>query len=130
MHWHWWRSFQWNPNGTNFVDCLKVFLNDPDTKGIILIGGKTILQSFDDLYYFNILFYLISHVTSHIISVTPYVTSITSTSHPFLLILRIEIGGSAEEEAAEYLKEFNVQGKPVVSFIAGRTAPPGRRMGF
>jgi len=64
-------------NGTNFIDCIDLFLKDPETKSILMIG---------------------------------------------------EIGGTAEEEASEFIKNHEIK-KPIVGFVAGLTAPSGKRMG-
>ena len=64
-------------NGTNFIDCLELFLKDPETKSILMIG---------------------------------------------------EIGGTADEEASEFIKSSKIK-KPIVGFVAGVTAPAGKRMG-
>ncbi len=64
-------------NGTNFIDCIELFMEDPETEGILMIG---------------------------------------------------EIGGTAELEACDYYKSLKVK-KPIAGFIAGATAPPGKRMG-
>ena len=64
-------------NGTNFIDCIEMFMDDPETEGILMIG---------------------------------------------------EIGGTAEIDAAEFYKSLKTK-KPIAGFIAGATAPPGKRMG-
>lgn len=89
-------------NGTNFIDCLDVFLKDPKTKGMLHFA----------------------------VNLEPAKTNYRSRFVSGIILIG-EIGGQAEELAAEYLKNNNSgpDAKPVVSFIAGLTAPKGRRMG-
>ncbi len=85
--------------GTKHIDVIKLFLNDPNTEGTLC--------------------YLV-------------IPKIINLHFRLGIVMIGEIGGSMEEEAAEYLEKYNKtrsHPKPVVGFIAGRTAPPGRRMG-
>ncbi|CAI7934485.1 unnamed protein product [Closterium sp. NIES-54] len=96
-------------NGTNFVDCLDKFIKDPQTEAI-LPCATALVTACDCLPL--------------AVPPTAPVTAPPSTG----IILIGEIGGSAEEDAAEFIRASGTT-KPVVSFIAGLTAPPGRRMG-
>ncbi len=105
-------------NGTNFVDVLQLFANDPQTEGIILIGmshNNNNLTTWGGGALLIARFWLIDWLTDWL---------------AYMLHIPGEIGGQSEEEAAQWLKDNGIPAKkPVVSFIAGITAPPGRRMG-
>jgi succinyl-CoA synthetase alpha subunit len=114
-------------NGTNFIDCLERFTHDPETKGARRRASRRVL-------FWGVASYPNTKLTSRdlktISTLQPPPCPSPPPPPPTAGIIMIgEIGGSAEEEAAEWLMEHGDKSKPVVSFIAGSTAPPGRRMG-
>ena len=104
-------------NGTNFIDCLERFAEDPQTEG------------FFPFLFLSFSFFLFSPFYDFLSFLPLTLPPPNNKQNKKTGIVMIgEIGGSAEEQAAEWWMKNGVN-KPIVSFIAGRTAPPGRRMG-
>jgi succinyl-CoA synthetase alpha subunit len=125
-------------NGTNFIDCLERFMADPQTEGIILVGeiGGSVRGAgwrggpFARAPCCRALWAALPPLlprTRGPQSPAPLTTTLPLSPHTHTHTLTQL--WQAEEEAADWLKEHNKGIKPVVGFIAGVTAPPGRRMG-